>query len=780
MENNLPSEKIQQSLKTIADEIRKEDRATRERQIRQWRALKCYWDGLTNIWWSEVAHDWQVWNQQNYVGSYNDQAYYDKRINVLKAYGESIISALAITIPTIKCIPDDADNPIDCSTAKAGDKIAALVRRHNNDAFIWLHALFLYFTEGLVFAYSYPKEDEKYGTYEEKTYEDVTEQYFVCQECGTQLPDDIFARQELNEFDPNDMDAALHHLLNEQVPICPECAAYLDPNLQKSNFIVPRLVKSETKPKSRMCIETYGGLYVKVPNYISDLCESPYLEYSYETNYVNARARYKHLKDKSFNNEKFGGGSAGNYDPYERWGRLSTQYLGEYPINTVTVRNIWIRPTAYHYITDDDCIAELKEKYPDGCKMVFVNDDFCEAFNESLDDHWTAIKNPLSDYLHFQPLGQSLVSVQDITNEIISLTLQTIEHGIPQTFADPGVLDFEAYKQTEATPGAIYEASPKSGKSVSDAFYEVKTAALSQEVLPFGQEVQQLGQLASGALPSLFGGAQPNSSKTAAQYLTSKNQAQQRLQTPWRMFCIWWKELFSKVVPMYMKEMVEDERYVQPDEMGNYINVFIRKSEMLGKIGNIELESAENIPISWMQKKDTIMQFLQAASPEVMQALIDPQNLPIIAEAVGLENLSLPGANDRQVQLEEILELVNSTPMPDLQVDPMTGMEIPNEVPSVPIEPDVDNHEVHIAICRNWLTSETGRLAKLENPEGYRNVLLHLKMHVMYMQELQMQQAMMESQTSDGKPGDEGPSTGKPDNNKVMAPAKDQMHETTA
>ena len=63
-----------------------------------------------------------------------------------------------------------------------------------------------------------------------------------------------------------------------------------------------------------------------------------------------------------------------------------------------------------------------------------------------------------------------------------------------------------AYRNSEVIPGGIYPATPKAGKSLSEGFYEVSTATLSQEVLPFAEKVQQMGQMVSGALPILFGG----------------------------------------------------------------------------------------------------------------------------------------------------------------------------------------------------------------------------------------------------------------------------------
>lgn len=819
MHKELPSATIQKSLKTISDWVQLDDMAVRERQIRISRQLKFYWDGITNIWWSDVAHDWQIWNQQTYANSYQDAAFYDKRANVFKAYLESIVAALSVTVPPIRCAPDDANNALDVSTASNGNKVAELLYKHNDAAYLWAHALFIYCTEGAIYGYNYVHEDEDYGTYEEAEYEHTDEEGYFCANCGGPLDEGLVQQaqaysmppmdpmmmqdpmmaggemggmppelpqeapivmaeeaeaSEIDEYDPGYDEAMM-----QEGPLCPSCEMQVDPMQEKSKFKVPRVIGYTTKPKSRICMEAYGLLNVKVPNYAAKLKDSPYLQYSYETAYPNARERWQHLKTKVFDGKKVSPGQGGSYDPYESWGRTSTQYLGEYPENVVTIRNLWLRPSAFYILNESPDVDELCKLYPKGCKVIFVNDEFAEACAEVLDDHWTATRNPLSDHINFNPLGLLLTSIQDITNELLSLILQTIEHGIPQTFVDPGVVDLNKYRQTEVAPGTLYPATPKAGKTVADGFYEVKTATLSQEVMPFGDMIQQLGQFTSGALPSLFGGAQPGSSNTASEYLTSKNQAMQRLQTPWKMISLWWKDMFGKAIPAFMKEIVEDEKFVTKDSLGNYINSFIRKAELEGKIGDYELESAENLPLSWMQKKDVLMQFLQAANPVVMEALVAPENLPLLADVVGLSGITLPGENDRQVQLEEIVDLFNSAPIPQ----GIDEMGVPSEGPSVPIEPDVDNHQIHIQICKNWLTSEPGRLAKVENEMGYMNVLLHMKMHQEYEQMMMMQQMEQQAMMSlaQGGPGKEGAGQpkGKPANDKTMAPPTDAAHETT-
>jgi len=92
-------------------------------------------------------------------------------------------------------------------------------------------------------------------------------------------------------------------------------------------------------------------------------------------------------------------------------------------------------------------------------------------------------------------------------------------------------------------------------------------------------------------------------------------------------------------------------------------------------------------------------------------------------------------------------------------------MAQPQEQPSVPIDPDVDNHEIEAFICRTYLVSDAGRYEKVKNPKGYRNVLLHMKAHQQVIQQQQMRQmqmqAMMGGNNQQGPPKDKE----KPSNN---------------
>lgn len=737
---------IATSIKAIVDHFEDEDRSVRDRQLRSWRRMKLLWENIHHTYYSEVNHDWRVPDNDR-ISDDTDQGYYDKPVNVFRAYLESIIAALSVTVPPVTCYPDDADNPLDVTTAKAGDRIAALIFKHNDAPLLWLHALFIFCTEGMVACHTYAKESEDYGTYQDRKYQETAEQHQVsiCPFCQAQLGDQVITQDQKDKFQPGPEDAPINNEINKGMEVCPNCGQTMIPDLRNNTVIVTKLIGITDKPKSRVCIDVHGGLNVKVPIWARSQSECSYLIYSYETHYTNVLEMYQGQEDKI---EK----SGTNYDLYEQWARVSPQYLGEYPVNNVTVREAYLRPASYNYL-EKDAADQLRRKFPDGVKACIVNDQVLEAENASMDDEWTLTYNPLSDYVHFDPIGLLLTSVQDITNDLISLTIQTIEHGIPQTFVDPKVLNFNAYRNTEVLPGGIYPAVPKSGKALGESFYEVKTATLSQEVLPFTEKVQEIGQLVSGALPSLFGGHM-SGTRTASEYSMSRAQALQRLQSTWKMLLLWWKNIHGKTIPLFIKEMKDDEKQVQRDELGNFVNVFIRKSELEGKIGSVELEANENLPMTWNQQKDVIMELFQLNNPDLLATLTSPENIPYVKKAIGLTDYVVPGEDDRQKQYEEIQLLAVSAPItlpPDpmmVQQAMMAGMPPPppqNE-PSIPVDFDVDNHQVEADICRRWLVSDAGRLCKVENPDGYQNILLHMKMHKDAMMQTVMQQQAAQMQ----------------------------------
>lgn len=752
---NLTDEEIVDVL-AMRDHFWKEDTATRQLQLQKWRRLKFFWNNISNIWFDSVAHDWRV-GDENSDSSTNDQAYYDQRINVFKAYLESIFAALSILVPPVKAVPDDATNSDDIETAKAADKIGGIIYRHNSADMLWLHNLYIWGTEGLVCGYNYPKFDKKNGTFKVDEYKTEPEIHRIvsCPNCQVELVDEIVTEKQLKleqqQLELPVEQEQLNPLIQEQQlddngmmmqgqEICPNCQQPMTPVTELKHEIKDVLIRTIDEIKGKIGLDSYGGLNIKVPLYARHQDQVLYLFKCYEDHYANAIELAPKL------HEKIGKQYSGNnqsFDSYEQWARLNVEYRGEYPVNVVTIKDMWVKCAAYNILTEERA-KHWKKKYPDGIRTCFIGDLFAFAKKESLDDYWTLEYNPMADYLSDDPLGSLLTSVQEITNDLISLHKQTLEHGVGLTIVDPTFIDLNAYSQTEVVPGAMIPSKTISGnKSLKDGIVELKTANFNDGSLQFSDQVQGLGQLASGAQPALFG---VMNSETASQDSMAKNQAQSRLGLHWKTKCNWWKHYMGKAITMNMQliQCQDDERDVQKGVDGNFVNVVIKKAELSGKIGRFELESNENLPMSWSQRKDVLMQLLLSPNPQIAQWLMLPENQPALRATIGIDNFSIPGADDVDKQWAEIQQLINSAPLE-------TGDPLNPEAPSIEVDELMDTHPIQFEICRKWAVSEVGQYYKYNLPAQYQNVLMHAQQHLMAMGNVG-QPAEQEGQPNAGEP----------------------------
>jgi hypothetical protein len=421
---------------------------------------------------------------------------------------------------------------------------------------------------------------------------------------------------------------------------------------------------------------------------------------------------------------RIGGGATADYD---RIARIQNQQWDS-QTSLVTVTCQWLRPWAFEVLSEDDA-AGMKAKYPNGCFATILNDNLVvDKRNEDLDKHWKITHHPLANFIHADPMGKPLAPIQEIRNEATDLALETFEQSIPETYADPDVLNFEAYSNSEARPGMKYPAKPKPGRSLGDSFYTSKTATVNEEIEGFIKRTDIDGQFVVGSFPSIYGGPAQSGSKTAKEYSESRAMALQRLNVIWVVVKNWWAEVMGCAVQLYIDGLIEDERIVKsnPDGTG-YVNYWIRQAQLSGKIGRVEADAEEELPTSYAQVKSAIMELITLQSPEINEALFHPQNSEIIKKAIGIPEAYIPGADDRNQQYGEIEKLLLSGPLP-------TGE------PTVSVDLKMNNHAVHMEVIKAWATDPTGIFTKEMNPEGYANVMAHYNLHEMALSMLQAQQ----------------------------------------
>lgn len=192
----------------------------------------------------------------------------------------------------------------------------------------------------------------------------------------------------------------------------------------------------------------------------------------------------------------------------------------------------------------------------------------------------------------------------------------------------------------------------------------------------------------------------------------------------------------EKAVKSYIANVQEDDKMVKT-QGDSFINVWIKKEELKGKIGGAESETSEQFPSSWVQQRGMLLELIGMNNPMLDQAIYSPENAETVNRIIGIPGIKIPGAADQDKQLAEIADLLKAAPIPEPitdefgqpVTDPTTGMPATKNTPSVPIDPDVDNDIVQSMVCKEWAVSAVGRATKISNPEGYANVIAHMIAH---------------------------------------------------
>jgi len=695
--NAIPKE-WQDALIQLVDRYERDEDEVRKPMLREWKLMEHFWhDNQHNIW-SEVAQDWRPIDSFNDEDDLDLEGFNPRTVNIYKAHGESVIAAMSSGVPATRFFPDDADSTADVSTSKVYSRAAELIQRRNKAPLLLTRALYILWNQGVVGFYNYARTDPKLGTVVQPLTGLVPKQTDVsyCPQCG------------------NDMSSQQ----------CEHCGYQGPPEMDTVEDMVPGKIGEQEIPRVTEDIKAYSPLHFRIPHTATSQEECPYITLDTEQFPGMVIAVYKDyvpnirdLVSPTKDDEK-----------YDRWARNLVSSSGYAVSDMVTVRQRWLRSWAFEEIEDQSIRDGLLQKFPNGVYFVQAGDNFLCAQDENLDDHWTISISPTSPHLLAQALGKSLKSIQELTNELVTMTIDNIEHGTPMALVDTDMLNLKKFKDSRVAPGAIYPVKVPAGQDIGHFIHETKPSTLSDEVRYFSGELKEFGQFTSGAFPSIYGGAISSGSGTAKEYEMSRNQALQRLQITWRVVNECWTDMISKSVKDYLDHLKYDERFVKEHGTYGYINVWIRKSEITGKVGEVVAESSESFPISNAQKRDMLIKMLEMENPNIDAALFHPENVGAVSALLGFSDYYIPGDDDRSKQLNEITDLLTAQPIP-MGIDPMTGQV--QFQPTIMPDMDVDDHVIHMETTKAFLVSETGQLVKRENPMGYQNCLAHYKAHEM-------------------------------------------------
>jgi len=694
------NEQIETALLDLVRNAEKEDEDLRWSMLKECKRNDYYFNNIQTIFYDEAARDYRTIDSalaemERYGLPAVDNV---KLVNIYRAYAESLIAALSIDLPNMDVRPDDAENPDDIETAETYIRAGDIISKHNAASLMLIKALTIQYNCGTVFGHNYYKRDPGFGVVvrPSKTNKIAQEVYDLrCVNCGELLDSSVPA-------------SVVQY--NENIE-CPSCGYIGQPNSVARLDYQTEVVEYEETPKGMSGFDIFGPTHVKVPLYARRQENVGYLILRLEDHKAKWQAVYKDHRD-SIDNE------AGDTERYERWARIPPEYQGSMPKDLVTGRFAWFRPWYYNTLDDEEKENLLNDEFPNGVFVTVIGQKVVETKHEKLDEHWTISFDPRSNFIHAEPPGNSLVPMQDATTDIFNLGLQSVEYGIPETFVHPKTLNLANYAKQKAAPGMMTNAlPPEPGRQLSEGFHTIKSATLSGEYTQFTKDLTATTQFVTGAFPSIFGGSPSSGSDTATEYVESRGRALQRLQLTWGMIKSFWSKLIFKCTSDYLNNLLEDDRFTDKQN-GAFVNVWIRKASAQGKVGHVEPEINGQLPQSWSQKKDFIMQLVTMQNPEIGKIILHPSNSELLKEAVGMPEFYIPGEGDRNKQWSEFYKLIEEQPLAENKS-------------SVQIDVDVDDHIVHMLVLKDILVSPTGVQLYRENPAGYQNCIAHYRDHEM-------------------------------------------------
>ena len=648
--------------------------------------------------------------------------------NIYNSYEDMIIGALSREFPTTRFEPDDKRNDVDITAAEGADKLKDSVERNIGSRSLIREIDRLLCTDGrVVLETNYTLDAQRFG-YESDPEGVVPEDETIPIGAEGSTPPPESGAQPI-EGESQEMGAGGN-------PASPP----------------------ERQPRGRETIDAHGVLESKLPMKANDLPQCEYAQTSREIQISLARAKFP---DKATEINAATAGPGG--DNIARLARVNIKLGVENNFITsdstaydVTRQVTWFRPSMFF-----DPIVPVNDRefflqsFPDGMRVEYMGETFCEARNVGMDDHLTLVHCRAGDGMHRPSLLKWLVPIQKVFNNLLDLANDYLVRGVPMMWMPAGPFDKEAIRNQTRVPGGIDFYQPNPGMFPEG----LRNAVFMEEILPFPEQLVailqwlpgELAQLLTGCFPALFGG--DSGSEGVGDALMQRDQALGRLGPVWGRI----KEGMSNCMRQAVGCLARSGQDVIKT-LGKE-SVVIETQSLKGNILCFP-ETDENFPQTWLQKQARLEQVVELAvtNPMFLQIVDAPENLEILKNAFGLEELTIPQLESSAAQLGEIELLAKSSPQPnpqrmqaEMQIEQMgvtapptpegqaamqqmqqTVQQIPPMVSSVEIDPEVDDHQIHSQVCLSFMRSPRGRTLKsgtTEEQQAYQNVRLHYLEH---------------------------------------------------
>lgn len=753
-------EDIQNALRFLVERGEREADFGRRGHVRRMLEAEEFWKGNQYPIWSEKHFNFRTpWDYAIANGRVEDQPVYQYVINIYQSTGLTVIAAMSQKVPKVRFFPHSAKSEVDIATARAASDIAELVEKNNNIQMMAIREAYLLWTQGGFGTYTRFVRDEAMGIEQVPVIENskvpITQDHFNCQACGYEVP--------MQEAQANGVPTVSNGSENLSMT-CPQCGSPLsDADFEPGEVAdVPVISSYDEVPAGFEKMSDFGFLHLKLPPYADSQDMCGYLQLVMDVDVAAVRAAYEPIEDDidAHGSDEFESTSANEGDLYEKQGRMRL-YDAPSPYgglrsgmvnHTITYKRVWLRKWYFSAIDDAQLRKRVRKMFPDGCFVAFAANEFLEARNENLDDHWTICAAMPGWGMYVPAIGDSTIPLQKQLNDSANIIAEHIDFGsAPPVFYDAEYVSGEALTKQKMRPATFVPMVRNRGgqtRSIKELIHQPELK-VDSNIYGYSKSLIEMVQVVSGAMPSLFGG-QLRGNETAQAYEQSRDQALGKLQLFWKAVKQHHAATMRLAVECFRRNRTGDAENVILGKSNDFTSKYIRLADLKGSI-IAEPEADEDFPQTWNEIRSNLQQFMQN-NPQVAQIFFnEPANIALVKKFLGSSAIVFSAEANREKQFMEIDELLMSEPVAVPQaptvdqmtgqsnVDPMTGQTPIDYLSTVAPDVHADDHVVHIKALMEWAVDVNGGiLAKKDNPGGYANAMAHLIAHKKAMAELQM------------------------------------------
>jgi len=686
--------------------------ARREEILAVWEA-ELFWRGFQHLLPMRSGFGWEFASPGTGYGPGEPGFRSMFETNFYLVYGMSIVSALTRQVPKTIFQPVCPKEDADITAAGAANKLVNVIIRNNNFLSLMSDMARFLWTDGRCSFYTrYMKDGQRFGFGE--------------------------AEEAVNPEEESEIEAGK------------------EPEPKKSK---------RGDPRGQTIVTVHGALEVKLPVKANCQAEAGWLVFSKEYDLPVAKGMYSKQADKI---KLSRGGPAG--DDIDRLARVNTKLgvqdnfvTSDSEAYDVTIQSVWLRDCSLLEIKDEQVRDELLEMSGGrGLRFTFCGQEFIEAKQESMDDHWTLCFALPGDGVHRPALGSPYIPVQKIINTLLELRNDYLVRGVPMKFMDNDMFDVEHIKDQTNTPGGTRPFVADATRPASDFVIFEPTIqypqGLEEAILDLGRG--QTAQLMTGVFPALSGDDAGQVAETMGGLKLQRDAALGRIGITWRYI----KEAVAHVMLQCVQCLAEnhDEDLYASQPKHGADPVMVELQDLKGKF-YCEPSTDENFPESWSEIQNRVGELMMeaTANPALLDVINSPSNFSFLKKATGLVELVIPKQESAEKQLGEIELMKKSGPLPNpafadiqqkiqaaqaaaqnpelaeiaqqqLQQLQQQAQQIPPEISSVEVDPDIDDHDTEYQVCLEFLRSPQGRALKdgtTEEMAAYENIKLHCLEH---------------------------------------------------